>query len=393
MKNAIKEYLEYSNEEKANLWEKAIFVFDTNVLLNLYRYSNNTRDQLFNAINNLKERIWIPYQVAFEFCKNRYNVIEESNNRVNKLKKSVELLVEGWKRDRLLENNDPDLESLENYLYEWIDKKKDSYLVFDYTDDSVLNKVLDMFDGKTGENYSKEEIVKIEQEGKERYSNKIPPGYMDNDKKDNKYGDLIVWKEIIDYAKEKKVDIIFVVHDQKDDWWKKVGGKTIGPRAELRKEFSDATGMKFHTYTMTSFLSYYKDINGNSIDKTTIDEVETMEEKEFTNYPIITINDILANKLRNGKISSEDIIFSKYGFDYDERDFQKEIDKLKRKNLSRMNNISKLRRKQKTEGLTPEEEIALKRNKERFQMDKERIADYQNHIILNDDSSLYKALF
>ena len=42
MRRAIKEYIEPSSKEKQELWEKAIFVFDTNVLLNLYRYSAKT---------------------------------------------------------------------------------------------------------------------------------------------------------------------------------------------------------------------------------------------------------------------------------------------------------------------------------------------------------------
>ena len=53
-----------------------------------------------------------------------------------------------------------------------------------------------------------------------------------------------------------------------------VFNKTIGPRIELRKEFYEETGHKFHMYTMTSFLTLCTDNKGKSIDKTTIDEVE-----------------------------------------------------------------------------------------------------------------------
>mgnify|MGYP000225931369 FL=1 len=81
MKNAIKEYIEYSNEEKRNLWDTATFVFDTNIFLNLYRYSNKTRNQLLESLEYLKTRIWMPYQVALEFCKDRYGVIDEVNRR------------------------------------------------------------------------------------------------------------------------------------------------------------------------------------------------------------------------------------------------------------------------------------------------------------------------
>ena len=80
MRNAVKEYIEYSSEEKNNLWNTATFVFDTNVFLNLYRYSNKTRNQLIESFEWLKARIWMPYQVASEFCKDRYSVIDEANS-------------------------------------------------------------------------------------------------------------------------------------------------------------------------------------------------------------------------------------------------------------------------------------------------------------------------
>ena len=71
MRNVIKEFLEPSNTDKRQLWEKAVFVFDTNVLLNLYRYSSKTRNSLLDAFESLKERVWIPYQVAHEFMRRR----------------------------------------------------------------------------------------------------------------------------------------------------------------------------------------------------------------------------------------------------------------------------------------------------------------------------------
>ena len=54
MKETIWEYLIPSIPEKEELWENCFFVFDTNVLLNLYRYTSNTRDTLINAFEDLK---------------------------------------------------------------------------------------------------------------------------------------------------------------------------------------------------------------------------------------------------------------------------------------------------------------------------------------------------
>ena len=87
MKNAIREFIEPTNKEKQELWEKAVFVFDTNVLLNLYRYSAKTRNSLLAAFESFKNRIWIPYQVAYEYMNKRCEVIYETFKDMINLKK------------------------------------------------------------------------------------------------------------------------------------------------------------------------------------------------------------------------------------------------------------------------------------------------------------------
>ncbi|MBK6959376.1 MAG: DUF4935 domain-containing protein [Nitrosomonas sp.] len=51
---------------------------DTNVLLNLYRYSEATRKELQEAITSLDGRIFIPHQAANEFLRNRLTVTSRS---------------------------------------------------------------------------------------------------------------------------------------------------------------------------------------------------------------------------------------------------------------------------------------------------------------------------
>lgn len=103
MKNAIREYLELNSQEKNDLWGTATFVFDTNVFLNLYRYSNNTRNQLIESFEWLKKRIWMPYQVASEFCKDRYNVIDEANRRFDNISAEADKLADSWKTELRLD--------------------------------------------------------------------------------------------------------------------------------------------------------------------------------------------------------------------------------------------------------------------------------------------------
>lgn len=367
MRNAIKEYIELNGQEKNDLWNTATFVFDTNVFLNLYRYSNKTRNQLLESFEWLKTRIWMPYQVASEFCKDRYSVIEEANKRFDTIENEAGKLIDSWKKELRLDSNDTDIEELSKYLKQWIAKKRDNnYLTFSATDDEVFSSLLDLFDGKVGVPFSVDEKLGIEQEGKNRYENRMPPGYKDSKKEDNRFGDLFIWKEIIRYAKSKKVNIIFVTHDQKEDWWNTINGKTIGPRIELRREFYEETGKKFHMYTMSAFLSFFTDNKGKSIDKATMDEVEL--------FASVMRKKISRAELREYYESLEDNnekIAAKLRF---------KIASLERKNKKRRNNIDQLRKKASQGQLSVDEEIALQRNGENLIRDTTKIEQLNERL-------------
>lgn len=64
-------------------------------------------------------------------------------------------------------------------------------------------------------------------EGETRISHRLPPGFKDAAKTENKYGDLIIWLEILEHLKANKElppkdgkpwDVLFVSNDEKSDW-------------------------------------------------------------------------------------------------------------------------------------------------------------------------------
>lgn len=275
MKNAIMEYIELSDKAKEELWNTAIFIFDTNVFLNLYRYSQNTRKQLLTALDSLRDRIWMPYQVAREIMKNRYEVIWSTQNSYSQLNKDAQLFIDKCAKNLRIEKNEKDILELTDFINGWFEKvKADNLLVDSFTKDEILDRLLNLFDGKVGSPFSETELVEIEKEGNTRYSKQIPPGYEDAKKEGrDAYGDLIVWKEILRFAEKEHKSVIFVTHDQKEDWWNIIHNQTIGPRVELRKEFISKTGKNFHMYNMLSFLSHFNGGAKEVVDKEAIDEV------------------------------------------------------------------------------------------------------------------------
>ena len=77
MRTKFPGYFKLSNKEIETLWDKAIFTFDANILLNLYRYSDETREEFLKILEKIKDRVWITHQSAQEFFNNRLNVINQ----------------------------------------------------------------------------------------------------------------------------------------------------------------------------------------------------------------------------------------------------------------------------------------------------------------------------
>jgi hypothetical protein len=146
----------------------------------------------------------------------------------------------------------------------------------------TIKEINSVFEDKVGPCYSTKELKEIYVEGEKRYSNKIPPGYRDIKKPENeRYGDLIIWKQIIDKSKADETDIIFVLDDRKDDWWLEHSGKTISARTELIKEFHEETKKLCHFYQPFQFLEYSNQFLGNTIEPTVIEEVKNYEYEYF----------------------------------------------------------------------------------------------------------------
>lgn len=76
MKKEFYGFYEPSEVEINKSWNNGLFVFDANTLLNLYRYSESTRKDFLMVITKLKENLFMPYQVGYEYHSNRHSVIE-----------------------------------------------------------------------------------------------------------------------------------------------------------------------------------------------------------------------------------------------------------------------------------------------------------------------------
>ncbi len=143
--------------------------------------------------------------------------------------------------------------------------------------ESLKTKIANIFKGRVGNNLSEADLQKIYEEGKLRYEKKIPPGYKDAYKGgDKQYGDLVMWKEILAYAKDKHCHIVFVSSDTKDDWYLKEDSQIIAPFPQLYKEFFAETQKHILIYSLELFLKIANEKEITTVKLETIKELKEL---------------------------------------------------------------------------------------------------------------------
>jgi hypothetical protein len=69
-----------TEKELKKLWENSLITFDTNVILNLYRYSDLTKTAILELIKKLENQIFLTHQVGLEYNRNRYKIISNQES-------------------------------------------------------------------------------------------------------------------------------------------------------------------------------------------------------------------------------------------------------------------------------------------------------------------------
>jgi hypothetical protein len=237
-------------------------------------------------------RLWSPHQVASEFHERRVSVIRAQNDLKSEITTALDKSFAGFssKLREHRKNAFLDMEAIDEKLREFIDKLKKE-VDEEYTakakdhrltpqDDAVLKAVGELYADKVGNGFAREQLEEIFKEGETRYANQIPPGFLDARKGNERmYGDLILWKEILQYAKEKKLDVMFVTEDAKEDWWWKSQGETLGPLPELRQEFTRDTGQIFYAYSPLIFIDEIGKRNNLNLGTKLLNEVEDTSQR------------------------------------------------------------------------------------------------------------------
>lgn len=299
MKNRLPEYYEPTEAEIKDIWNNGTILLDANVLLNLFRYSKTSREELIKIIKHYQDRLWLPYQVAFEFLENAEGVPASLSKALNETLKAIDALYGTIESQLKLNEYDKyhllrptelrnDIKKFQDALRKRVEKIRTEYNDIDKK--AIVSEVTDIFSGKVGEDYPEDKLEQLFKDGDKRYKEKTPPGYKDlEDKKGapkrHLYGDLIWWMQAIDYAKANHCNLVIVTDDSKEDWWYRVEHETKSPRVELIKEFAKLTdGQSFHMYRTGRFMELAK-----KYDKVTISDKSIKEVKETSSINYVNL--------------------------------------------------------------------------------------------------------
>ena len=160
-----------------------------------------------------------------------------------------------------------------------------------------------MFDSKVGEPFNEQILPNLYKEADDRYKRLKPPGFRDAEEKEDerKYGDFILWKQILEFAKKESRPIIFVTGEKKEDWWIKKNNKIISPHVELRREFHEYVHQPFWMYQTQDFLQIAKDKLMVEIDPKSIEETNAIADIELVDEQD---NDTLRQAIEQIQISN-----------------------------------------------------------------------------------------
>lgn len=293
-----------TKEEFDELWREALFVLDANVLLNLYRYPETAREELLTILEQVSGRLWIPFHAALEFQRNRPAVLADQKGRFGDVRKIIGdalSTLEGdlgklqlGKRHSVIDT-DPLVKTIKRSIDRfWVEldelEKKQSGI---HSEEPLRRRIDELLGARVGDSPTDQEAVdRICQEGKKRYEHKVPPGYMDLKKEGggasvysyggimylSEFGDLILWKQILERAKDPGTkSLIFITDDEKEDWWwivESQGKKKLGPRPELIDEIQRVSNLNgFYMYNSGQFLQHAKDHLRSQVSEESIEQV------------------------------------------------------------------------------------------------------------------------
>jgi hypothetical protein len=251
------------------LFTGGLIIPDTNVFLNLYRYNEQTRNDLLTVLGRLGDYLWVPHQVMDEFWRNRENVLkdpQDTDTCISQLSRHREQATGTFRTWANRVSLQPERSTalrqvIEQAFDEVISEVSELAGEHSWDDardtntDPVLGALNSLLNGRVGRALSQAEYDNALQEARSRAEHKRPPGYKDHSKNDGgAAGDYLIWVQVLREAEATQRDVLLITGDVKEDWWRREHGEARGPRPELVRELKEHANVKLYMLRPESLL-------------------------------------------------------------------------------------------------------------------------------------------
>ena len=166
MRSDFPGYYSLSKEQLDEVWDKAVLILDTIVLLDFYRVSPETQSDLLGVVKHYAEHnhLWIPYQVATEYHDNLYRVIFEQvkkyDETLNILKSFLSSISQKRNHPFLTDNFVRRINNLIRDLERYFESQKKT--LRDSVGDATLkDDIANIFDGHIGTPFNEQRLNNI----------------------------------------------------------------------------------------------------------------------------------------------------------------------------------------------------------------------------------------
>ncbi|MFQ6226277.1 PIN-like domain-containing protein [Nocardia sp. NPDC002869] len=275
-------------EDVRHAFEHGLIVLDTNVLLNVLRYSSIAREELLGVIESIGERCFVPHQVALEYNRNRVGVVaarhkelEEASADVDEIRGKLRGLV-GRIRDRRMVSMEVSqhLEaSVDGVISEFRDATSRAMEQYDLAAPNMVGQVDEWtkrlstaLDGRVADAPTDDIRQADAKEAKRRREEKLAPGF-----RDEAGGDYLWWAEVLREPTLKDRPLLVVSDDvAKGDWVFEQHGLRVGPHEILIDDVINAGGSGVWLATTRDLLKLAEESGLSDVSDATLAESEKL---------------------------------------------------------------------------------------------------------------------
>ncbi|NBE53314.1 PIN-like domain-containing protein [Streptomyces boluensis] len=279
------------DDARCAFYQDSLIVLDTNVLLSLYEYTAESREEVFSALEQVSGRLWMPYQVGLEFVRGRRSALESRRRVLTEAAKSVNSKMMAARR-AIVEARATVQKQLEKYarmpeeiaaleelasesaveqhlapyfsaFKEQLDKLKSGHDLAPVSvdqGDPILPRVAHLYGDRVGDQPDDNVLRdRLDEAVAFRFPNEIPPGFADMGKETplRSAGDFLLWEEIVEHVStlpHSSRRVLLVSNDTKGDWYANSNG---GPRPwpALVDELRRRAGAELRLETQPDFYT------------------------------------------------------------------------------------------------------------------------------------------